>query len=197
MQLKELESEQKIKKLEAEILDYKNILKCTDFKNQETLLTLYQIINSIDARIYWKDLNGKFLGMNTSNLESLGANLKLEDVVGRLISEILPERSYHTDVNINDLKVMHNNKIMCFEEQYFINKEQQSTCLSSKSPLKNDLEQIIGMVGVSIDINQQKELQKEIENKNKLLIQQNIELHANDERRLEAKTAIVEALLKV
>jgi len=118
-------------------------------------------------------------------------------VGGRLISEILPKRYYHTDINLNDLKVMHNDIIMCFEEKYLTNEKQESTCLYSKSPLKNDLGQIIGMVGVSIDIDQQKELQKEIENTNNLLRQKDIELHEKDEQRFEAKKAIVEALLKV
>ena len=49
-------------------------------KNQQ--LQFQQIIDSIDANIYWKDKNGNYLGCNQSVLNNLELNNK-EDIIGK------------------------------------------------------------------------------------------------------------------
>lgn len=134
------------------------------------VMRLEQIIDNIDANIYWKDVHGRFLGMNKANLKTLGKDLGIEDVVGKLISEILPEHSYHMDIHSNDLNVINNNKTVHVEEIYTVDGEKESkVCLSSKSPLVDDLGNVIGMVGVSFDISKQKKLEQKLDVKESII----------------------------
>ncbi|APC90999.1 MULTISPECIES: PAS domain-containing protein [Francisella] len=135
---------------------------------------LKQIINSIDANIYWKDTDGKMLGMNHSCLKFLGLS-DMSEAIGKSSIELSVIKNTGLDIHKNDLKVIENDKTSIFEEKVLF-KEKEQTFLSQKSPLKDENGKTIGIIGVSIDISQQKKLQAQLERKKAELEKKNKEI---------------------
>ena len=126
-----------------------------------------QIIDSVGAHIYWKDSKGRMLGSNQSNLESTRFD-RIEDVIGKTEDEISIDKEFSDAIKANDAKVLSNGKSMVFEETNKVgNKE--LVYLSTKSCLRDDEDEIIGLVGVSVDITDFKKLHKQVEEQNNKL----------------------------
>ncbi|AJJ48293.1 PAS domain-containing sensor histidine kinase [Francisella tularensis subsp. novicida] len=151
-------------------------LKIQELENKINILE--QIIDSIDANIYWKDLDGKFLGMNKKNLHLIGENISISDIVGKRDLDFNTSKDYDEKIHQNDLEVIKSKKSLVFEENYIYNNQNnqnnQNIYLSTKSCLKDNNGNVIGLVGVSIDITERKELEEKIQ-------QQNEELKKKDE----------------
>ena len=145
---------QELKKLRSENNSLRN--ENNEFK---------QIINSIDANIYWKDTAGKMLGMNRSQLNYLGLS-DMNEAIGKSDTELSVMKNTGPDLYKNDLKVIESNTSLIFEEKVLF-EEREQTLLSQKSPIRDGNGKVLGIVGVSIDITQQKKLQAELEKKNK------------------------------
>jgi len=149
---------------------------------------LEQIIHSIDANIYWKDLDGKMLGMNKKNLTSLGYD-SIDNVLNKKDHEFNVWSKSSASLSLNDQQVIATGEAQSFEE--IINDNNNNRILlSRKSPLRSINNKVHGVIGVSMDITEYKELQNELKSRLK-------ELEEKDERRFEAKKAVVEALLKI
>ncbi|OIN85120.1 PAS domain-containing protein [Francisella sp. TX07-6608] len=138
---------------------------------------LKQIIDSLDATVYWKDLEGKFLGMNKKGLSLLGFNLTNEDIIGKTDSGFESSKKYKENIYKNDLHVINTKKTVVFEEDYVATGgTEKATYLSTKSCLTNENGEVIGLAGVSVDITEQKKLQNELEEKTKELEETNMDL---------------------
>lgn len=151
---------QEVGELKQQLEDYKKSLKQKDKYYQ-------QIIDSVGAHIYWKDLEGKMLGSNQSNLESTRFD-KIEDIIGKTEDNISINRDFSEAIKVNDAKVLSNGKNMVFEETNKIG-DKEFVYLSTKSCLRNNEDKIIGLVGVSVDITDLKKLQNRVEKQNKSL----------------------------
>ncbi|MFV9931564.1 MAG: PAS domain-containing protein [Francisella endosymbiont of Hyalomma asiaticum] len=168
---------QELKKLRSENNSLRN-------ENHE----LKQVINSIDANIYWKDTAGKVVGMNRSQLNYLGLS-DMNEAIGKRDTELSVMKNTGLNLYKNDLKVIESNTSFIFEEKVLF-EEREQTLLSQKSPIRDENGKVLGIVGVSIDITQQKQLQKKLEQKNK-------ELEEKDKKRSEAAEAIFDVLGKI
>lgn len=145
----------RVYELEKENADLKSKLFC-----------LQQILDTVDANIYWKDLDGKILGMNKSNLESL--ELALNEVIGKTDKDLEELNLYHENLSSNDLRVIELGGSFEFEElSPYITKPNisEKLYLSRKNCLKNSDGKVIGLVGVSIDITDRKEKEQALETK--------------------------------
>ncbi len=126
----------------------------------------YQIIDVIDASVYWKDINGKYLGCNKFMLNMAG--MSREQIIGhtdfmlpwkeqaskiRAIDEYILKAG--TQHRIEEMARTYDNKIMHF--------------LSSKCPLYDENNNLIGIIGVSLDITDNRFLEKELTESEKIL----------------------------
>ncbi|OEZ32917.1 hypothetical protein AS144_07550 [Francisella endosymbiont of Amblyomma maculatum] len=107
---------QELKKLRSENNSLRN-------ENHE----LKQIINSIDANIYWKDTAGKMLGMNRSQLNYLGLS-DMNEAIGKSYTELSVMENTGPDLYKNDLKVIESNTSLVIhhsflKKRYCLNKE--------------------------------------------------------------------------
>jgi PAS domain S-box-containing protein len=149
---------------------------------------LQKVIDDLDINIYWKDLDGKMLGMNKKNLTSLGFD-SIDDVLNKKDHEFNVWSKSSASLSLNDQQVIATGEAQSFEE--IINDNNNNRILlSRKSPLRSIDNKVHGVIGVSMDITEYKELQNELKSRLK-------ELEEKDERRFEAKKAVVEALLKI
>ncbi|MES2214631.1 MAG: ATP-binding protein [Pseudomonadota bacterium] len=116
---------------------------------------LKQVMDLSPGHIYWKDRDGVMLGCNLKTAQSLGFN-SIEEVVGKSDFELLGHDS-STEVRKNDLEVINTgNAIVVKEAGKLLGKDH--VFLSHKTPLRNTDSEIIGILGVSLDITEQEEI---------------------------------------
>jgi two-component system, OmpR family, aerobic respiration control sensor histidine kinase ArcB len=124
-------------------------------------LAIYHYLDSILAlapgHIFWMDRHNVFLGCN--NAQAKSANLKSRDeIIGKTNSD-LPWKEEAAQLDATNSQVMELNKSIILEEEGETAYGHQ-VYLSEKVPLKNKQGEVIGLLGTSIDITQQKEAMK-------------------------------------
>ncbi len=120
---------------------------------------LENIVANMPGHVYWKDKEGVYLGCNDKQAKSLGLNYGAE-VVGKTDFELPWSKEDAQKFRENDLHIMQSGKTEYFEEQSTVDGK-PATVLSLKSPLRNkQTHQIMGVMGISIDITRQKEAEK-------------------------------------
>jgi PAS domain S-box-containing protein len=135
-------------------------------------LFLERLIDSVPVRIFWKDLNGNYLGANDLFVQDTGVKSKAE-LLG-ITDYDLPWTKEEADAfRADDLEVMTLDKPKKnFEELQTSPIGIKRVLLTSKVPLKNGEGEIIGLLGVYYDITTMKQLQKELKDKELLLMHQ-------------------------
>ncbi len=116
--------------------------------------TLKSIINFIPGHIYWKGVDFKFRGCNQMQAESAGFSCP-EDLIGKDDFE-MPWKSDAHLLRAMDTQVIKEGKTLAIEEPSLLKDGRERIFLSQKSPLKDASGAIIGLLGVSIDITDQK-----------------------------------------
>jgi signal transduction histidine kinase len=111
------------------------------------------IINLLQFPIYWKDIHGKYLGCNTFLTTIAGFN-KTHHLIGKSDNELVWSQ-YAEKIQYVDEQVIASNKVMIIQEQIISASGQVLNFLSIKSPLKNKYAQIIGIIGVSLNLHEQ------------------------------------------
>lgn len=135
-------------------------------KNHELLRS---VTESIDDAIFYKDLELKYIGCNW-HFSSL-TGFTAEEVVGKddyaLFND--EEAQHFRDI---DTKLLENSRPLALKEWLTDAKGNKHYFSTVKSPLMNSKGETIGIVGVARNITQQYEMEKELESKQLLLIQQ-------------------------
>ena len=123
---------------------------------------LLRIMDSIPAHIYWKDLNGVHLGCNASNAKA--ANLRSsEDIIGKTDYE-LSWKDRADSIVASDKKVLAEQREVFAEDVIILPGETKETTFSTrKMPLYDESGELIGIIGVSLDITELKQTQKKLE----------------------------------
>lgn len=122
------------------------------------------ILESIPGYVYWKDVHSNYLGFN-QNFETLIAPKKIADIIGLSDYEmpwglIKPETAAH---NVTaDQYVIKTGEVIVTEEDIGLKKSDGRSIIvrSEKRPLRNKKGDIIGVLGVSVDITDQKEAER-------------------------------------
>lgn len=124
----------------------------------ETIRMLKDIITRMPGHIYWTDKNGVYLGCNNEQAQAAGFQSK-EEVIGKTPKDIpwiandvnFQERLIKSNAQILAGKTMNDEEIMPQPDGT------ELVFLSNKRPLYNSKNEIIGMVGVSINITERKQ----------------------------------------
>jgi len=138
-------------------------------EDKENELKMQQYINNIleyvPGCIYWKDVNGVYLGCNQAEAEVLGFKSSKE-VIGKTDYDLIWK--YEAEVlRKTDQRIMQSRKVEEILETVTASKGKKIVMLTKKSPLYNDKGNVVGIIGVSIDITDRKE-KEELEIKLKL-----------------------------
>jgi two-component system aerobic respiration control sensor histidine kinase ArcB len=134
--------------------------KQADAKNLVSeIQQLKRIIHNLPGCIYWKDKAGVYLGCNKFFLEMVGVN-SVDEVVGKTDEAFcLPEQVQTLRKNDKEAMIF---GPMSFEEKVKFTDDEEFTYTVVKSPLYDDKENIIGVIGTSLDITQQKEFEEDL-----------------------------------
>ncbi|MBY0580996.1 MAG: tRNA-dependent cyclodipeptide synthase [Rickettsiales bacterium] len=124
------------------------------------LSTEQQILNAIKANIYWKDLRGIYLGCNINMAKEFGY-FDVNEIIGKSDYELLWKNNANQIVQ-NDNIVIREGRSITFEEKAVDKFGQIKIFKTSKSPLIDEDKKIIGIIGVSIDISDEKAKEEEL-----------------------------------
>tara|TARA_R110000868_G_scaffold266583_1_gene525860 strand:- start:69134 stop:70780 length:1647 start_codon:yes stop_codon:yes gene_type:complete len=134
--------------------------------------SLDEIISVLPGHVYWKDKNGVLLGCNNEQAHAAGLK-KREAIVGLtpldLISKDQPKAEREKQARAIakvDKDVIKSNQTLIVEEQAVLDDGNVGYFLSNKTPLHDKFGKIKGLVGVTLDITEQKSLQQRLNRAN-------------------------------
>ncbi|MBA2655474.1 MAG: response regulator [Tatlockia sp.] len=138
----------------SELLSYKTCL-------QDSRLYLKNIIENLPQYVYWKDNNLVYQGCNNLVAQYLGLNSPL-DIIGKTDSDFNWTKTRVNFLHKIDEIILQRGTTNVVEDA--IPKEDGSLniMLTSKAPLRNDDNEIIGIMGISFDITERKNMEKEL-----------------------------------
>jgi signal transduction histidine kinase/CheY-like chemotaxis protein len=141
-----------------------------DYSSVTDNVTLENIMRVSPENIYWKDKYGTTIGCNLSQAKRLRYK-NTNQVIGKSDFDLF---DFETALKIrnNDLAVMRSNKKIVVEENIINAKHQDQNqyFLSYKNPLRDPkTNEVMGVIGISVDITKQKMQELELIEKNKLL----------------------------
>ncbi len=125
------------------------------------IFRLKSVIEKLPGSIYWKDKNGVYLGCNEFVLKMAGARHEKE-VIGKTDFN-MPWKKYADDLRLIDQKVLKTELSVEIEESAVLANGQQAIMLTHKVPLRDENGEIIGIIGVSIDITERKQMEALLE----------------------------------
>lgn len=145
-----------------------NLKKNKNFLASE--IAVKKILDTIPGHVYWKDLEGNFLGCNKRQAENYGFK-NPGDLIGKKDSDILKEETAR-EIQANDKQIIASQQEEIVEEETYVSlgkKRIKKSFLSHKIPMMGESGEVIGIVGVSIDVSEQKKLQQSLLSKTKEL----------------------------
>ncbi len=138
------------KKMEEELHRLK---EAAQKAKKEIEITLSNIVENMPGYIYWKNKDGIHLGCNRQQAESLGF-YDSSEVIGKADFELF-EEDLAVSIRKNDIKIMQSGEMEIIEEQRKLHGK-EFILLSQKAPLKDYKGDIVGILGISIDITERK-----------------------------------------
>lgn len=144
-------------------LMYKN--QKNDLADEEInrqLNTLEHIIAIMPGNVYWINKNNVYLGCNDSQAKLSGLASR-NDIIGKRNSDLpwnFKAGSLPSDLDKINSEVMETERAITIEEPATLADGTQVIYLSNKVPLKDKNDEIIGMVGISVDITKLKEIEQ-------------------------------------
>jgi PAS domain S-box-containing protein len=121
---------------------------------------LNDVLKKVPGSVYWKDLDGRFLGCNQFVADMAGL-LSPEDVIGKTDYELCWKDK--ADIyRKNDEDIIKSGREMVITEQVKLANGSTVFLLSTKSPLRDNEGKIIGIIGTSIDITELTETQNKL-----------------------------------
>ena len=129
---------------------------------------LYLIIDTIDASIFWKDLNGRYLGCNHYMVQMSGFKDRA-DIIGKTDRE-MPWWQIAEKLETIDRSVLKNG---LFEgEESPLTASSKRVFHTKKTILYDKNKNVLGIIGISIDITERKKAELQLKKKQKQLIKE-------------------------
>ena len=133
---------------------------------------LKNIMNTIPSRIFWKDMQGKYLGANNAFLQDAKLEKK-EDIIGKSDLDLIWGKTTAKLYMEDDKLVMNSGEPkLQYKESIITENGDLMWVITSKVPLKDEDNNTIGILGVFEDITQMVINEKKIEEQQYHLIQQ-------------------------
>ena len=162
----------RIKRMEDRLESTKERLRNSFIEQREMNQFLSNIMDSVPASIFWKDMKGRYLGGNKQFLNDIG-HKTLEDLIGKNDYELNWGDDEAQNYIDDDKEVLKNGTSkLLFEESHTYKDGKVIYLITSKVPLRNTKNQPVGILGSYINITEKKNAQVELDKKEKMLAQQ-------------------------
>ena len=129
----------------------------TKLQNREVQTNAYlnNVIRIVPASIYWKDLDLVIRGSNLFHTKLAGFS-DPKEVIGKTEYDFV-WKDQAAEIMVHDQQIISEGKGTRLEEKATLADGSVHTFLTSKEPLRDSNSQVIGIIGISIDISEQKE----------------------------------------
>lgn len=162
----------KVLKIEHKLVMAQKSLSESILELKNSRILLQNIIDSVPAAVFWKDKNNVYLGANKCFLSDAGCE-RQEEILGKSDRDMPWAKSEASKYIADDESVMNSGIAKLQIEETQTNLEGKIIkVLTSKVPLKNTKDEIIGILGIYIDITEKEKIAEELFQKDKLLAQQ-------------------------
>ncbi|MBP9727216.1 MAG: PAS domain-containing protein, partial [Gammaproteobacteria bacterium] len=123
-------------------------------------VSLEEIISYMPGTVYWTDVNGVYQGCN-ANLVKVLKKDSAKGVIGKKMHELTDNQVIADLIKKIDSEVMLNDKEIVLEEEAFNADGKAAVYFTKKQPLHDAKGQVVGMLGVSLDITERKLAEQE------------------------------------
>lgn len=147
--------------LERLVQEKTGSLEVVNQKLREAQSMLQLVLNSIPSRVFWKDVQSRYLGCNLQFAQDAGIESP-EMIIGKYDDDLLwgAQAKLYQE---GDRKVIQDGRALIrFEETVQIPGKNAMTVLTSKIPLHDSQGRLIGILGVFDDISSRKEMEESI-----------------------------------
>lgn len=125
------------------------------------IATLFnQMAGNIPAHIYWKNAQGVFLGCNDANTRMINTQ-GAESIIGKTLHDLFPKEMADKLAEADHQVLTAGESIILDEVGPHVDGG-VAIYTTNKSPVRNDKGEIIGMIGISIDITEEKKLEQNL-----------------------------------
>lgn len=125
---------------------------------------LREIIDNVPGDVYWKDTQGVWLGINargSDSLRKMGFLSDPKEVIGKTDVELFGEETAH-HFKANDQQVIQERREISQEESVTLQSGEKLVQLSMKRPLYNEVGEVIGIIGNTVDITYLKKIESSL-----------------------------------
>lgn len=133
-------------------------------QQQAEVFQLKAIIDNLPGDVYWKNLEGVYLGINAHGIESLnrmGFNLEADDIIGKTDYDLFGQETAEL-FRKNDLEIIQKGHKQSKEEITVSPSGERIIQISIKQPLKNPDGRIVGIVGNTVNITYLKKIEADL-----------------------------------
>ena len=135
----------------------------SEIKTKESQQLLRTLIDNLPLNVFMKDIQSRKILVNKHELKFCGVEHE-KDIIGKDDFDFMDENSALRSQE-EDRYVMTTLKPILDQEKVVTRKDGKSiTFLTSKIPLMNDVDEVIGIIGFSLDISNIKQKEEELKN---------------------------------
>jgi PAS domain S-box-containing protein len=120
---------------------------------------LQTLIDAIPNRIFYKDCHGVFQGCNATFASESG--LKKKDIIGKTVFDLFP-RELAEQLHAKDLDLLRRGETQVYEASARSGDGKPQEVVTHKAVYKNQAGETVGIVGVVLDITEQKQAEKKL-----------------------------------
>lgn len=128
---------------------------------QNEIAMLKSVLYTIPGNIYWKTKDDRFLGCNENVAKIFKLNSP-DEIIGKTGKEIIKNAELAEKTRQVDLEVLEQRNEVSYEEIGIDANGKRVTYLSRKSPFYDINNNLIGIIGISVDITHQKTIEKKL-----------------------------------
>ena len=125
---------------------------------QTPLIDLEKILLLSSVYIYWVDRNNIYQGCNEAFAIASGLSAK-EEIVGKQNKQLpvgIKDPVNAANWDVVNLEIMESGERSVLEEAGVLMDGTRVSCISHKVPIKNNFGEVIGLLGISVDVTKQK-----------------------------------------
>jgi len=131
---------------------------------RQSHLLVHSIMEGVNEVIFVKDLQGRYVMINTPGAQMIGHSVA--DVIGKTDFDVFPRETAEA-VNAVDLEIIRTGKTHTYEVPMTIGSGVR-VFLATKGPHFGPKGEIIGIVGVSLDVTERRQLEQQMQQAQKM-----------------------------
>ncbi len=119
-----------------------------------------ELLENIPQRIFYKNKESKYVACNDNYAHDL--NITTDQIAGKTDYDFYPKElaeQYRAD----DIRIIESGKVETIEEDYVLQGDQKFIVQTVKAPVRNEKEEIIGMLGIFMDITERKQAEEDLQ----------------------------------